>query len=148
MTFLEYLPNEIIKIIFYVWETFVSNYRYFSCQSNCFNYKIVKVIIKMKELKLEINQEKESANFCIHLIKTWINLFDFILVDLDFAMFVFSSGIKFFFRCSSIFWQFEFTRVIWIVLCSLHYNVLIKTGGYVSIATLKYWFQCPQIVGT
>ena len=80
-----------------MWATFLSSYKYFSCQTNC-------LLLLLKICKNQYNKEntrvggsKQRRDEFLNL-KTWLNLFRLILVALSFSIFIFPIGIKHFIR--------------------------------------------------
>ena len=83
-----------------MWGAFVSNYKYFSCQSNCLLLlsEVCKNHYKEENISVGGSKQHRDALFWIHLKQTWLNLFGLILTALSFSTFIFSTGMKVFIR--------------------------------------------------
>ena len=74
--FLEQLSNFIIYLKFNVWGTFLSHYKYFSCQSRWL-LSLLQVCKSLKQRKISVggSEQRRDALFWIHLRETWLELF-------------------------------------------------------------------------
>ena len=81
-----------------MWGTFLSNYKYFSCQSSCLLLllEVCKNHYKKDNITVGGSEQRRDALFWIHLGETWLNIFMLLLVALHFLTFIFSTGIKLF----------------------------------------------------
>ena len=100
LTFPEQLSTLIISVKFNVWGTFLSNYKHFSCQSSrlLLLLEVCKNHYEKENISVGVSGQRRDALFWIHLRQTWPNLFGLILAALSFSSFIFSIGIKLFFR--------------------------------------------------
>ena len=86
-----------------MWGSFLSNYKFFSCQSNCLLLlEVCKNHYKKENISVGGSDQHRDALFWIDLRKTWLNLFGFILADLSFSTFIFSIDIKLFIRYPAV----------------------------------------------
>ena len=135
--FPEQLSNLILQIKFNVSGTFLSNYKYFSCQSSylLLLLEVCKNHYSKENIRVGGSKQQGDALFWIHLRKTWLELFRLLQMSLIFSIFIFSIGIKLFIWHSvGLFWililseQFDgFVR--------LHHWWFLKTDSYVFINT-------------
>ena len=85
--------------------TFLSNYKYFSCQASCLFF-IIRCLQKhyIKEnINVGCSEQRRDSLFWIDLRETWVNIFMLLLAALNFLTFIFSTGIKLFIRHSVVF---------------------------------------------
>ena len=82
-----------------MWGTFLSNYKYFSCQLSylLLLLKVCKNHYRKENISVAGSEQRRDALFWIHLRETWLELFR-LLMSLSFSTFIFSSGIKLFIR--------------------------------------------------
>ena len=75
--FPEQLSNLIIQIKFNVWGTFLSNYKYFSCQSSCLLLllEVCKNHYRKENISVGGSEKRGDALVWIHLRQTWLELF-------------------------------------------------------------------------
>ena len=83
-----------------MWGTFLSNYKYSSCQLSCLLLllEVCKNPFKEENISVGGSKQRRDAIFWIHSEQAWLNLFGLILVALRFSAFIFSTGIKLFIR--------------------------------------------------
>ena len=74
--FPEQLPNLIISIKFTRWGTFLSNYKYFSCQSSCLLLLLqdCKNHYRKENIGVGSSEQERDALFLIRLRETWLEL--------------------------------------------------------------------------
>ena len=79
-----------------MWGTFLSNYKYFSCQASCLFLllDVCKNHYKRENIDVGCSEQRRDSLFWIHLRKTWVNIFMLPLAALNFLTFIFSTGIK------------------------------------------------------
>ena len=72
--FPEQLSKLIISIRFNVWGTFLSNYKYFSCQSSCLLsfLEVCKNPDRKEDISIGGSEQQRNARFWIHLRETWL----------------------------------------------------------------------------
>ena len=60
-----------------MWGTFLSNYKYFSCQSNCLLLllEVCQNNYRKENISVAGSQQQRDAFFWINLIDTWLELF-------------------------------------------------------------------------
>ena len=83
-----------------MWRTFLSNYKYFSCQSSCLLLllEISKDHYRKENISVGGRKQQRDALFKIHSKETWLELFRLILMSLSFSTFISSTGRKLFIR--------------------------------------------------
>ena len=83
-----------------MWGTFLSNYKYYSCQSNCLLLllEVCKIHYKKENISVGSSAQRKNALFWIHLRETWLKILELHLVALSFSTFIFSVGIELFIR--------------------------------------------------
>ena len=81
-----------------MWGTFLSNYKYFSCQSSrlLLLLEVCKKHFKKENISVGGSEQRRDALIWIHLRETWLNIFMLLLVALNFLTFIFSTGKKLF----------------------------------------------------
>ena len=79
-----------------MWGTFLSNYKYFNCQSSCLLLllEVCKNHYKKENISVGSIEQRGEAFFWIHLKETWLNILVLLLVALNFSTCIFSVGIK------------------------------------------------------
>ena len=80
--------------------TFLSNYKYFRCQSSCLLLllELCKNHYEKENISVSGSGKLREALFLIHFKEIWLNIFVLLLVALNFSTFIFSTGIKLFLR--------------------------------------------------
>ena len=83
-----------------MWGTFLSNYKYFSCQSICLLLvlEVCKNRYRKENTSVGGSKQWKDEFFRIHLRETWLVLFRLLWMSLSFSIFIFSAGIKLFIR--------------------------------------------------
>ena len=83
-----------------MWGTFLSNHKYFICQSSCLSIllEVCKNHYGKENVSIGGSEQRRDALFWIHLRETWLNLFRLLSISLSFSTFIFSIGIKLFIR--------------------------------------------------
>ena len=138
-----------MKILkFNVWGTFLSNYKYFSCQSSCLLLllEVCKNHSNKENVSVGGSEQRRDALFWIHLRQTWLlNLFGLILVALSFSIFLFSIGVKLYVRHAVVLFD------IWILLEQVDHLVqlppwcILKDRHVCLHKYLKYWVVYPIV---
>ena len=127
-----------------MWGTFLSNYKYFSCQSSCLLLllEVCKNHYKKENISVGGSDQRRDTLFWIHLRQTWLNLFGLILAALSFSAFIFWIGIKLFIRHPA---------VLYSILILLEQDVqlpswcILKDRQLCLHKYLKYWVLYPII---
>ena len=81
-----------------MWRTFLSNYKYFCCQSSCLLLllEVFKNHYKKENISVGSSEQRRESFFWIHLKETWLNIIVLLLVALNSSTFIFSVGIRLF----------------------------------------------------
>ena len=130
-----------------MWGTFLSNYKYFSCQSSCLLLllEVCKNHYKKENISVGSGEQRREAFFWIHLKETCLNIFILLLVALNFSTFIFSVGIKLFIQYPVVLFG------ILILLEQFDYFVQLppwripKNRQFCLHKYLKYWILYPII---
>ena len=126
-----------------MWGTFLSNYKYFSCQSSCLLLllEVCKNHYKKENIGVGGSKQRRDALFWIHLRETWLKLFGLLLVSMGFEMFIFSIGIKLFIRHPLLL----FGILILLEQFELPPRCILKDRQLCLHKYLKYWVLYPII---
>ena len=128
-----------------MWGTFLSNYKYFSCQSSCLwlLLEVCKNHYKKESISVGGSEQRREALFWIHIKETWLNIFALLLVALNFSTFIFSIGIKLFIRHLVVLSGILILLEQFDDFVQLPHGVFLKTGSYVFINTwnTKFYIQ-------
>ena len=123
-----------------MWGTFLSNYKYFSCQSSCLLLllEVCKNHYRKENLSIGGIEQRRDAIFWIHLRETRLKVFILLQVYLSFPTFIFSTNIKLFI-CHPVV-LFGIRAVQW--LCAASPMVILKDR---QLCLQKYWVLYPII---
>ena len=129
-----------------MWRTFLSNYKYFSCQSSCLLLllEVCKNHYRKENISVGGSEQRRDALFWIHLRETWLELFR-LLMSLSFSTFIFSSGIKLFIRHPVVLFDILILSEQFDGFVQLHPWCILKDRQLCLHKYVKYWVLYPII---
>ena len=127
-----------------MWGTFLSNYKYFSCQLICLLLllKVCKNHYRKEKISVAGSEQRRDALFWIHLRETWLELFR-LLMSLSFSTFIFSSGIKLFIRHPVVLFGILILSEQFDGFVQLHPWCILKDRQPCLHKYAKYWVLYP-----
>ena len=131
-----------------MWGTFLSNYKYFSCQSSwlLLLLEVCKNHCKKENISVRSFEQCGNALFWIHLRETWLNIFMFFLVALNFLTFIFSTGIKLVIRHPVVFFGILISLEQFDDFMQLPPWCILKDSQLCLHKYLKYWVLYPTLL--
>ena len=131
-----------------MWGTFLSNYKYFSCQSSCLLLllEVCKNHCKKENISVGGSKQRRDALFWIHVRETSLNLFGLLLLSLSFSTFIFSIDIKLLFGIQQYFLASWFYQSSSMALWSFPHGVFLKTDSYIFVNTWNTEFYIPLLL--
>ena len=131
-----------------MWGTFLSNYKYFSCQSSCLLLllEVCKNHYKKENISVGSSEQQREAFFWIYLKEMWLNIFVLLLVALNFSTFIFSVGIKLFIRHPVVLFGILILSEQFHGFVQLPPWCILKDRQLCLHKYVKYWVLYPIIV--
>ena len=130
-----------------MWRTFLSNYKYFSCQSSCLllSLEVCKNHYRKENISVDSSKQGRATLFCIHLNGSWLNVFIWPSVYMSFSTFIFSSGIKLFIRHPVVLFGILILSEQFDGFVQLHPWCILKDRQLCLHKYVKYWVLYPII---
>ena len=130
-----------------MWGVFLSNYKYFSCQSSCLFLllEVCKNHYRKESISVGGSEQQRDALFKIHWRETWLELFRLLYMSLSFSTFIFSTGVKLFIRYPVVLFGILILSEKFDGFVQLHSWCILKDRQLCLRKYVKYWVLYPII---
>ena len=130
-----------------MWGTFLSNYKYFSCQSSCLLLllEVCKNHYRKENITVGGSEQRRDALYLVHLRETWLESFRLLSMSLSFSTFIFSTGTKLFIRHPVVLFGILILSEQFDGFVQLHPWCILKDRQLCLHKYVKYWVLYPII---